>query len=315
MESSSLKKLAMEISTYFVQNSLVVTLAMKDNISAGLRITEKAGGWLDLTTLYEASHIEYVDENGEFKSISFKLYKEYENVLLASDVLSEWEAGVTLARAYPEIDENLLSINDLVYETKSMLRYKENSEITAESLQITFDSDEAIFIKELFYKNNVLVYNNSIDLALKIVTSNTEVFTGNELNASLVYDDTVATYSFVENEIVIANDGAIDWVNVTSWGIVDSNNNIYIAVNGNQHTLFLNRGYLVYYSSVSIPVDVTVSTSYYQILFQDFKVSIPVDVTVSTSYSQILFEDFKVSIPADVTVSASYSQVLINDLI
>ena len=119
----------------------------------------------------------YVDANGEFDAIELLLYKKFSNPNFAVDDGAWSDDAYDRARQLPLITDGLsLYAGDIVFDTNPLWRYKDNREITSETLQFYFKPDDNIFIGDLFYLHNPLMYRGDVDIDLYVWYSTTELY-------------------------------------------------------------------------------------------------------------------------------------------
>jgi len=220
--------------TYRVGNSVVYTFKMQNNISVGHKIVLIG----TTPTLQDAK---YVDDYGEFITCDIALYKSINNIDIYSDNDDEFDAGVVNTRNYPQITPSLLDINERVYSRTGLYRYKDNREITAETLQFVVNSNEDIVVGDLFFENNPMVYNGTTDDGLYVAWSPTQSYTygDNTIKGNVA---TGFTITIIGNAITVAiSDAGFSWDNVASWAICNNAEKLYIGVNGNNDTIYLNK--------------------------------------------------------------------------
>ena len=252
-ETYETKRIGIAGNVFVLPNSLVYAVKMKDNFSAGIYSYNNSNFWEtgELSVGgYGIKEVNYVDENGEFVDIEINLYRNFENELINLDYADDFNDGLELARHYPEIDATLLpNITDLIYQIDAS-RFKDNGEITAETIQFNFtaDTDDIVMGKQ-FFIDSPMACNESVAKTLKFVFSETEFY----LKGEAIGKGTVLTGGTI---IVSNNSIGLDisgyetdpfttiLADVISWGIVDESNNLYIGVNCMNNVLTRKKVYL-----------------------------------------------------------------------
>ena len=252
-ETYETKRIGIAGNVFVLPNSLVYAVKMKDNFSAGIYSYNNSNFWEtgELSVGgYGIKEVNYVDENGEFVDIEINLYRNFENELINLDYADDFNDGLELARHYPEIDATLLpNITDLIYQIDAS-RFKDNGEITAETIQFNFtaDTDDIVMGKQ-FFIDSPMACNESVAKTLKFVFSETEFY----LKGEAIGKGTVLTGGTI---IVSNNSIGLDisgyetdpfttiLADVISWGIVDESNNLYIGVNCMNNVLARKKVYL-----------------------------------------------------------------------
>lgn len=121
------------------------------------------------------------------------------------------------------------------------LRYKDNREITSETLQVYMTKGDNVFFTEKYLEHTPFIYNKETDATLKIAYSNTLTYEATDT----VYKGTLI--SLGGNVEIVQSGSSIglgptvsgtSWWNtnatsMVSWAICDSNGNILLARNGN----------------------------------------------------------------------------------
>ena len=252
-ETYETKRIGIAGNVFVLPNSLVYAVKMKDNFSAGIYSYNNSNFWEtgELSVGgYGIKEVNYVDENGEFVDIEINLYRNFENELINLDYADDFNDGLELARHYPEIDATLLpNITDLIYQIDAS-RFKDNGEITAETIQFNFITDtDDIIIGKQFFIDSPMACNESVAKTLKFVFSETEFY----LKGEAIGKGTVLTGGTI---IVSNNSIGLDisgyetdpfttiLADVISWGIVDESNNLYIGVNCMNNVLTRKKVYL-----------------------------------------------------------------------
>ena len=252
-ETYETKRIGIAGNVFVLPNSLVYAVKMKDNFSAGIYSYNNSNFWEtgELSVGgYGIKEVNYVDENGEFVDIEINLYRNFENELINLDYADDFNDGLELARHYPEIDATLLpNITDLIYQIDAS-RFKDNGEITAETIQFNFITDtDDIIIGKQFFIDSPMACNESVAKTLKFVFSETEFY----LKGEAIGKGTVLTGGTI---IVSNNSIGLDisgyetdpfttiLADVISWGIVDESNNLYIGVNCMNNVLARKKVYL-----------------------------------------------------------------------
>ena len=120
-------------------------------------------------------------------------------------------------------------------------RYKDNREITSETLQVYITRDSNVFFTDLYFDYTPFIYKQETDATLKIAYSTTETYTSTDTvyKGTLVSIGGLLTITKSGNNIGIAPSfSGQGWYNtnatsMVSWAICDSSGKIIIARNGN----------------------------------------------------------------------------------
>ena len=208
-------------SVYYTDKNILITWRMADNYSAGLS--------LDDTDDLLHNYVPYVDDDGNFDYYSYKLYKGY-------DWQSEYPASVFQLhwiRLLPELNTNLLDSNDLIYASGNIYRYKDNREITIETLQFNFSTGSNVFYGKKFFSDSPICYTETTDTTLYVAYSETETYEeGDQEIKGTIASASSLTYTKSSNKITITSpDSSIVVDDLASWAICDVSGNIYISAN------------------------------------------------------------------------------------
>lgn len=268
-------KFIVDGSTHQVGNSVIFNARMVDNANVGLSL-EKDFNTL-LTTIQSIQKNSYVNDLGRFHAIAVRLYKKggirnraLENLSYTGNIVLGYlnlEEGALMASKYPIIEDQEtysspsgpITYNP-IDDTKKIfsftntgpfsqgglldykLRFKDNREITSETLQFSIIKDSGIFFTDKFLEYSPFIFNGSSNVTLRVAYSFTET-----------YDETDTTYkgtleqfilpkvvvSVVDNYVrVVATAGNSNWFSqnaplMVSWAICDNDGKIILAKNGN----------------------------------------------------------------------------------
>ena len=213
---------------YAIGNSVVFSFKCDDNISVGLKLSDASQGI--------QNRVKYVDENGEFTTITIKLYKDYAeyakgNITSFADWINYYQLT---SSQYPIMNSLMFDEESMILRAETKSIYKDNREVTKITLQDEFlTNDERIIIGKYFIEKNNLLTNASIarpTLYLYYSTSGTYK-KGDKCKGV----KTPLSITFNDNSFTVPTNS-----NWASWSIGDDNRNMYIGVNGNQSTLYLN---------------------------------------------------------------------------
>lgn len=279
---STSNKLLLETTPYLIGNSALVTLRMSDNYNSHLRLNTEFSFTGDKHMM---DYVPYTDDNGRFDRIAIRLYKYntintsrgfwikpydhdapnnqfqpsvQEEATLTSSTIPEINETYNFADGTTNYTYDVINDNAKVFafpDTGLIInggfedyvkRYKDNREITAESLQFTILGSDEVFLKDKFYEFLPIVYRGTITRPFKIAYSYNEVynvsdkvFKGTLINAG------VAEISTSGNQLSVIDVSPYQqWSNLstlTSWAICDYDGNILIAVNGDYTPLYLNK--------------------------------------------------------------------------
>jgi hypothetical protein len=248
---------------YHFGNSFVYSIKMEDNANVSYQ--------LDETTFLIFSGVanklsNYVDENGNFEKISIQLYQKdgIKNEAKNPSYINNFSASrnfleiTNQASIIPKIETNrkywideTTSVNystldqtKKIYDSNFVNRYKDNREITSEVIQFNFLSNSNVIVNSQFIKYLPMLYNQISNASFKIVYSTNEtynLFDQNYIGNIIPQNELQPVFN--GNSIYIDQIGGSHDLNViTSWAILDENDNLLIAINsdGNQN-LYLNK--------------------------------------------------------------------------
>jgi hypothetical protein len=131
-------------------------------------------------------------------------------------------------------------------------RYKDNREITSETLQFHFTKDNGIFFTDKFLEYCPFIFDGSTDLQYRVAYSFTETYNENDTRFKGTLEDAPLDFGKVnafvlDNYIRVINTPSnVTWFNtnaplVTSWALCDDGGNIIVARNGNlNQRIYLN---------------------------------------------------------------------------
>ncbi len=220
--------IAINFTKYVQGNSITLSFRFIDNYSAGLQLYDISNGI--------QKQVAYVDENGEFEDITIKAYTDYSdyaNTEFSGPVYLIDEYANSFSSQYPIIDDDMVDESYLIYTINKTL-YKDNREIIGITLQDEYCSDTTdIIIGSMWLERNVLV--NLSTETIYIWASTTETYEVGYKGLAKG-TQTEISYDITNNYISVATDTS--WL---SWAIADNDGNIYLAVNGNVGTIYLNE--------------------------------------------------------------------------
>ena len=232
-------------------DAIRVNVKMDDNFSAGIGL-ERETVFL-VSSRYSAVHTPYVDANGEFNAIELLLYKDFNNPNFASSEpltgTNSYEA-LERARQYPLITDGLLLGElDIVFDTNPMWRYKDNREITSETLQFYFRPDDHVILGDLFYRHSSLLYQGDTDVSLYVYYSTSTTYEdGDQEVIGTQLSGVVRSANGLRSTL-----SQTDWdlLGVVSWGIGDADGNLYVGINSDARIVYIRSAYkandVVYY--------------------------------------------------------------------
>lgn len=232
----------MNHSVHWLGNNVVrVNVKMDDNYSAGVRVERKTV--FLVVDRYSVVDTPYVDDLGEFEAIELLLYKENG----ASDLNPNFTASTTVwrdeaverARSYPLIDAGLtMPASNIVFDTDLLYRYKDNREITSETLQFYFNRDSHVYIGDYYYKQNPLHYNGDVDITLYIWGSTTETYADDDYNTAKgsIVSGIVRFKNSIRSTL---SQTTWDTLGLSSWCVADGTGHVYFAINGSYRYLYL----------------------------------------------------------------------------
>jgi len=275
------KNLLLEVTPYLLGNSFVITLRMGDNFNSYLQMNDE---YLFTNNKQMMGYVRYVDDNGRFDRIAIRLYrydqipanrgiliKEFTYEAQNIDQFYIFKDGSYRLAKFPVI-ENSYSFDDgqttITYNPVNdsakvfafnntgpvavgghedyVRRYKDNREVTLESLQFTILAGEDIFLSDKFYEYLPPVYVGDQTRQFKFAYSTTLEYTKYDTQ----YKGSLAPLGFAEynpsgNQIAITDISPYNfWSNLPvlkSWAICDYDGNILIAVNGDYSPIYINK--------------------------------------------------------------------------
>lgn len=275
-------QLLMEVTPYLIGNSIITTLRMTDNYNSHLRLNVE---FAYLGNKHMMDYVPYTDGNGRFDRIAIRLYKyntintskgfwikPYDvNATNNADQFYVHEDATETSALFPQVNAtysyqdgtttNFYSVVNnsakvFAYPDTGLIinggfedyvkRYKDNREITAESLQFTILGSDQVFLKDKFYEFLPIVYRGNTNTPFKIAYSYNEVYNRNDKQyKGTLLNAGVAEISTSGNQLSIVDVSPYQqWSNLstlTSWAICDYDGNILIAVNGDYTPLYLNK--------------------------------------------------------------------------
>jgi hypothetical protein len=308
-------------SAYYTNKSVLLTYKMYDNFSAGYQTTKNEqifNNYIAVKT------VPYTDNNGNFDFLNARLYKKYAIPVLNQSSITlgpQWGEALGYSRQLPEIDVTLLDSNDFVYEYFGY-RFKDNREITAETIQFNFLSDAGIFLGHCFFKDNPLVYAESTDKTLYVAYSATLTYSkGDQIAKGTIADPAHLAFTKTANRIYISSpDSSIDTSEFASWAICDDDGNIYIANNGTNTSVYLNK----LSGGLEEVVDSIVKQAYFSneglldvdyIVIEIFLESAEFSnsLTLDVSHSLLEVYNYNVSFSNELIFNATYSELEIKN--
>jgi len=235
-----------DFSTQIVSNGILVSFDMEDNFNVAF----KAPRNLAMTEVSQEL-VPYVDDKGEMHSFDLQFF-EYEafnranNGSVTNPVPSNdnfgWTNTVRQISEYPDNVPPAFKNGDIepIMVIPENVRHKDNREITSETFHFAIYGVPGIFVKQRYYELSGLVrtLNKS---ELEIWASNTKTFNGSETFIGPDYFK-VKNYPYQtpnQRYIVDGFFAGYDLSNITSWALVDKNDRILIAVNGNKRFIYL----------------------------------------------------------------------------
>jgi len=241
---------------YLANDTFIYNIKMEDNFSVATRFEKNSDVALSL------QYTPYVDSNGEFKSIEIILYKAFNNTNFTSSSNTERDAALALARQYPIIDSSLLDVSEIIFLTGDMKRYKDNRDITSETMQFMFYADDDVFIGDQYYTDHPLAYRG-INKLLYVYYSDTETYSAGDQDAKGTLISGLPAV-VVGNKIYCScSDAAWNALTIVSWCISDASGNIYLAVNGNDRYIYAIADdlYIRFVADYSMDVMISIQTS------------------------------------------------------
>ena len=232
-------------SSYWTEKSLILTWKMYDNFNAGITSDTTVSFAGTTIGMY---NLPYTDGDGKFNYYSYKLYKSMSNTDLDSPAnSSDWTSGLLTARTYPEYHVLNVTLNDEIYTSGNINRYKDNREITVETKQFNIMSDSNVIVGRKFFKNSSLTFAESADKSIFVAYSTTLTYEdGDQTHKGTIADPANLTVSRTANYYHLTSpDSSITIADLASWCIVDGadtgDGNLYLANNGNDEYIYLNK--------------------------------------------------------------------------
>jgi hypothetical protein len=251
----------LEVTPYIFGNSIVVSMRMQDNYNVAYSLSNEAETFGGQTQKL----VPYADENGNFKDISISLYRKggikeeamnpaFLNNFSTSRNFQElmrnsWkQPKLESTRRYFTNETNFVDYNPLVsgskvFDSGFKNRYKDNREITSETLQFHVFGTDNIIITENFFDYLPIFYNGASDVNFRFAYSTTLVYNKGDVNYKGVLITTSFTLFRNGNTLGIINNGSgLNFNTFTSWAILDSNNKLLIGVNNDGFArIYLNK--------------------------------------------------------------------------
>jgi hypothetical protein len=230
----------------------------------------------------------YVNDLGRFFGIAVRLYKKggFRNLTIeAADLLfgssttearANFEKATDIAAKLPVISVQETTNGGITYfrldDTKKVYnflytgtfasgnlqdykkRYKDNREITSETIQFHFRKSANAFFTDKFLEYSPFIYTGTSTISFKIAYSTTLTYNNLDTNykGTLVNNNVDIKITILDNQIYLENTTAgTTWWNanatsMVSWAICDADGKIILARNGNlTQRLFLNSSTIV----------------------------------------------------------------------
>ena len=227
-------------SFYYTQSSVILKYKMFDNFAVGIT-TDVANYY---TNSYGITYAPYTDSDDRFEIFTYKLYKSYDVPYIGNATntnTTDWETGMRIVRDLPIA--NITLFNGLIYSSGVIFRYKDNREITAETIQYNFNNDSNTGFGIKFFQNHPMLYSGTSDLSLRVAYSLTETYKeGDQTYKGIIANPANLTYAKLFNYIQISSpDLSLNTDDFASWAIVDTSGNIFVWNNGNNHRVHLNK--------------------------------------------------------------------------
>lgn len=226
-------------SVFYTDKTNILMFRMNDNYSAGNRA--EVGNYY--STAYGISYAQYTDADGKFSYCNYKLYTGY-NIPYIGETInpngSDWDSGMVYVRDLPNLDTTKLT--GLIYTSPTVYRYKDNREITVETLQFNFNNDSNVGFGKEYFKNTPLVYASSTDKNLYVAYSLTQTYEQGDQTYKGIASETDFAFTVIGNKLYIYQDlGSVEVTSLASWAIIDSAGNILLWNNGNNNSIYLNK--------------------------------------------------------------------------
>ena len=247
---------------YQFGHSFVYTIRMEDNINVGYQLENAAL----IFSAQQNKLVRYTDQFGNFKSIKIRLFSKggikeeaknptYNNNFSNSRNFLEITNNaaklpvIESTRRYYTSETNFVDYNPLddskkIYDSNYENRYKDNREITFESLQFHIFPNDDIILTDKFYKYIPPLYFDNSNESFKVAYSTTDTYSrGNTAYKGNIIPSSEVTIIKIGNRIGIQKaSGSLDFQNFTSWALLDNDNNLLIGVNANgNQSIYLNE--------------------------------------------------------------------------
>lgn len=243
-------------------HSIVYTIRMEDNINVAYQLDAGAG----LFSAQQLQLVKYTDDFGNFTSLQIRLFSQggikeealnpsYINNFSGSRNFLEIEKNsaklpiIEDTRIY-WTDETTSVTYDPMDDTKKVFdsgfvnRYKDNREITFETLQFHIFPNDDIILTDTFYNYTPPLYFDASNEQFKIAYSTTETYSkGNTVYKGNIIPSNEVSIIKNGNRLTIQKaSGTLDFNNFTSWALLDNDNKLLIGVNANgNQSIYLNK--------------------------------------------------------------------------
>lgn len=252
---------------FSVDNALILNFKAVDNYSLGFG-SDKVDFFDVLNNKNQGitqPYIPYVDNNGEFERIDMRIYSGVYRFMLTEDDAKDLAAYPVARQGVVPYTSPIDNRTDkLVYSENDIYRFKDNREVTSETVQFNFLNDNnTIIYPRMFERNKLATVNytntdNYVNLRLYVNRDSNKRY--NRRTKIMGEDAGLGNVSFDSNSITVNISGKH-----YGWLIYEENVglNVYkplIAYNGNKSKLYFNK----YIDKAKPPV---INKEYRQLLF------------------------------------------------
>ena len=252
---SLIKSVLLEVSIHLGHRSIYLTFKTADNFSAGLGISLEDDGHGSYPSQKNAKDVSYVDEEGRFVAYGAWFYSRINNPAILIPHLNEQESAFKLLDALPAVQATVLDElrdsegdkignvpvstlrpQDVVFTLVSQLRYKDNAEITAETIEVAFREEHGVIIYDLFIELLPLINNDKIggDLRFYVSTDPEHEYTrktSSPLSSSIISMDNSSLLLAQGVFKPIINETQWNNQNITAFALTTSDGQLLLATN------------------------------------------------------------------------------------
>lgn len=207
-------------SYYSFGNNLLLSLSMKDNYSAGMKVDGI------VSSQYVTKQVPYVDELGEFEKIKLDF------------VLDDRTLETTSAEEAQQLPKYEVSVYSPIEEYQFLV-LKDNREIYGVDVQIEFNGKNGVIVYDEFIKQMPVLLgkktNNMYFFALDKELTNDDINISTETKELIDFSADYITGTGIQQP-------TFNTTNIKCWGICTEEFNTIIACNSNAKTIYFNKG-------------------------------------------------------------------------